>query len=35
MLDPGTPPVTDLLTIALTLGFFAAARLYVRACERI
>jgi len=27
--------MNDLLSIALTLGFFAAAWLYVRACERV
>jgi hypothetical protein len=34
-LDVGTVPMNDLLMIALTLGFFAATWLYVRACERV
>jgi hypothetical protein len=29
------PPMADLVFVALTIAFFAASWLYVRACERM
>ncbi|WP_395457007.1 hypothetical protein ACHMW5_16625 [Azospirillum melinis] len=32
---PETPTMLDLLFLALTVGFFAAAVAYVHACDRL